>query len=264
MKDTQMQLRDAVIIVTGASAGIGLATTKALAESGAHVVAVARRADTLNTIIAALPGQHIWFAGDLSNPDTMKQVVAHAITEFGHIDAIVCNAGVGLSAPVAHLQWHDMIACMNLNVGGVLSAIQAVMPHFMTQQRGSIVVISSVVGVQGLPYSGGYCASKGALERLCDALRIELIGTPIRLSVVRPGTVATQFFAQRLGSNGERRSRTNRGVSPETVAHVICSTLIHHPRFSYTRWQDRVLLWASALAPRMADHVLRRMIQWQS
>ena len=101
-----MQLRDAVIIVTGASAGIGLATTKALAESGAHVVAVARRADTLNTIIAALPGQHSWFAGDLSNPDTMKQVVAHAITEFGHIDAIVCNAGVGLSAPVAHLQWH--------------------------------------------------------------------------------------------------------------------------------------------------------------
>ena len=258
-----MQLRDAVIIVTGASAGIGLATAQALAESGAHVVAVARHGDTLNAAISTLPGQHSWFAGDLSTPDTMKHVVAHAVAEFGHIDAIVCNAGVGLSAPVAQLHWNDMIACMNLNVGGVLSAIQAVLPHFMAQQRGSIVVVSSVVGVQGLPYSGGYCASKGALERLCDALRIELIGTPVRLSVVRPGTVATQFFAQRLGTSGERRLRPARGVSPESVANVICSTLMHHPRIRYTRWQDRVLLWASILAPRVADHVLRRMIQWQ-
>lgn len=258
-----MQLRDAVIIVTGASAGIGLACITHLAQAGAHVVAVARRADALAAAILPLPGQHTWYAGDIAHPDTMPNAVAHALAHFGKIDAIVCNAGIGLSAPIAQLDWRDVVTCMNVNVGGVLSAIQAVLPYFTAQQHGRIVVVSSVVGVQGLPYSGGYCASKGALERLLDALRIELLGTAVKLSVVRPGTVATQFFAHRLGSNGERRHTSNRGITPDAVARVICVALTHHPRIRYTRWQDRMLLWACMLAPHTADRVLRRMIQWQ-
>ena len=259
-----MQLRDAVVIVTGASAGIGLATSMALAEAGAHVVAVARRAEILQSAVATFPGHHSWFAGDIAQPETMQHVVAQTLREFGRIDAIICNAGIGLSAPVAELKWDDVIACMQVNVGGVLSAIQAVLPVFQAQQRGSIVVVSSVVGVQGLPYSGGYCASKGALERLCDALRIELLGTPIRLSVVRPGTVASEFFAHRLGLAGERRMQAQRGIPPTTVASVICNTLRTHARIRYTRWQDRLLLVESMLAPQLADRVLRRLIQWHT
>lgn len=259
-----MQLRDAVVIVTGASAGIGRACCTLLADAGVHVVAVARRPDALATTIGSLPGQHTWYAGDIAAPDTMSRVVAHAIDTFGHIDGIICNAGIGLSAPVAELHWNDVMHCMNVNVGGVLAAIQAVMPHFVAQQRGTIVIVSSVVGLQGLPYSGGYCASKGALERLCDALRIELIGSPIKLSVVRPGTVDTDFFAHRLGLNGETRRRTPRGISPTVAATVIVRALQHHPRVSYTRWQDRLLLVASALAPSLANRILARMIRWSN
>ena len=259
-----MQLRDAVIIVTGASAGIGADCVKQLAAQGTHVVAVARRDEALSALIASLPGQHSWVAGDIALPDTMQSVVDHAIHVFGRIDGIVCNAGIGLSAPVAELRWADVVQCMNVNVGGVVFAVQAVLPQFNAQQHGSIVVVSSVVGVQGLPFSGGYCASKGALERLCDALRIELLGSPIHLSVVRPGTVATEFFAHRLGSNGEVRQQATRGISPHAVATVVLRTLTRHPRISYTRWQDRMLLLASALAPGVADKLLHRMIRWRN
>jgi short-subunit dehydrogenase len=100
--------------------------------------------------------------------------------------------------PVAQLQWDDVVRCMNVNVGGVLTGIQAVLPHFMAKKSGAIVVISSVVGIHALPYSGGYAASKGALERLCEALRIELRDSGVKLTVVRPGTVQSEFLQQRM------------------------------------------------------------------
>lgn len=259
-----MQLRDAVIIVTGASAGIGLACISQLAEAGAHVIAVARRADALAEVVAALPGQHGWYAGDITHSDTMPNVVAHAMALFGRVDGIICNAGIGLSAPVAELRWDDVVQCMHVNVGGVLSAFHAVLPLFYTQRHGTIVVISSLVGVQGLPYSGGYCATKGALERLCDAFRIELRGSPIKFSVIRPGTVDTEFFRHRMGKRGEVRRGRYRGISAQTAARAVVHAVQHHPRIGYTRWQDRIILWASLIAPQISDRVLAKMIRWNA
>ncbi len=258
-----MQLTNAVIIVTGASAGIGAACATALAQHGAHVICVARRHERLLALQQTLPGQHAIYAGDISDPATMPTVVALAMTTFGRLDAIICNAGVGLSMPVAQLQWDDVVRCMNVNVGGVLAGIQAVLPHFLAKKSGAIVVISSVVGVHALPYSGGYAASKGALERLCDALRIELRGSGVKLTVVRPGTVQSEFFSQRMGANHEVRHTRTPGIPASQVATQIITALRHHPRIVYTRWQDRLLLWGSACFPELADRVLARMIQWR-
>jgi short-subunit dehydrogenase len=125
------------------------------------------------------------------------------------------------------------------------------------------VVISSVVGVHALPYSGGYAASKGALERLCDALRIELRGSGVKLTVVRPGTVQSEFLSQRMGQNHEVRRTHTPGIPASLVATHIVAALIRHPRVVYTRWQDRLLLWGSARFPTLADRVLASMIQWR-
>lgn len=258
-----MQLSNAVIIVTGASSGIGYACAIVLAKHGAHVIAVARRHARLLALQQSLPGQHAIYAGDISDPATMPAVVALAITTFGRLDAIICNAGVGLSMPVAQLQWDDVVRCMNVNVGGVLAGIQAVLPHFVAQKSGAIVVISSVVGVHALPYSGGYAASKGALERLCDALRIELNGSGVKLTVVRPGTVQSEFFQHRMGQNHEVRRTLSPGIPARNVANQIVSALTHHPRVVYTRWQDRLLLWGSACFPNLADRLLAKLIRWQ-
>jgi short-subunit dehydrogenase len=143
-----------------------------------------------------------------------------------------------------------------------LHMIQASLPVFMRQQHGHLVVISSVVGVQGLPYSGGYCATKGAIERLCDALRIELLGTGVTLTVARPGTVTTEFMQRRRGPNREVRAARHIGIPAPIAAQRIIAGIRQQKRYVYTRWQDRMLLWGSQLVAPLADRVLARSIRW--
>jgi NADP-dependent 3-hydroxy acid dehydrogenase YdfG len=255
----------ATYIITGASAGIGEACARLIAEHGANVVLLARRYEQLCAIQATLPNpeQHLCIRCDVRHKADVEAAIAHAVAHYGHIDAIICNAGVGLTSPVATLAYADLLACFEVNVAGLLHSIQACLPYFQRQGTGHIVVISSVVGVLGLPYNGGYCASKGAVERLCDALRVELVGTPIALSVVRPGTVASEFFQHRLGTNGERR-RQRTAITPDRVAQVVGHVLRHKSRVAYTRWQDWLALQLAAWAPRLSDRILARQIGWHA
>lgn len=257
-------INEPVYIISGASAGIGAAVALELASSGARLVLIARRADALHALKQQLSNSslHHTVIGDIGERATMERAVALAIEEFGRIDCVICNAGVGLSAPVTQIQVDDFQASINTNIYGVLHMIQVSMPVFARQQHGHIVVVSSVVGVQGLPYSGGYCATKGAIERLCDALRIELIDTDISLTVIRPGTVTTEFTQRRHGFNREVRTTRHKGISATFAAQRIVAGIQQRKRYVYTRWQDRVLLWGSQLVAPLADRVLARSIRW--
>jgi serine 3-dehydrogenase (NADP+) len=259
------QISDAVFVISGASAGIGAALAHELAAQGARLVLIARRADALRDIQLQLPhpSNHQIINGDISNRDTMDRAVACAMKVFGRIDGVICNAGVGLSAPVAQIHIAEFQESINTNIYGVLHMIQASLPVFMQQQHGQIVVVSSVVGVQGLPYSGGYCATKGAIERLCDALRIELLDTGISLTVVRPGTVTTEFTQRRHGLNREVRATSHTGIPAALAARRIVAGIQQRKRYVYTRWQDRVLLWVSQRMAPLADRVLARSIRWR-
>ena len=249
-------------IITGASAGIGLACVRLLASQGANVVLLARRYDQLCAIQASLPNpeHHLSIRCDVSHKADVEAAIAQAVARYGHIDAIICNAGVGLTGPIATLAYADILACFEVNVAGVLHSIQACLPHFRRQGAGQFVVISSVVGVLGLPYNGGYCASKGAVERLCDAFRVELIGSPLHLSVVRPGTVASEFFQHRLGPNGEtRRQRAGIPRNALLTRSVRCSATSHasptragriawHLRWPPTSPRSAIAFWRARLA----------------
>lgn len=260
-----MHINNAVFIISGASAGIGAALAQQLAAQGAYLVLIARRAEALAQLNAQLVNaqMHRIVIGDIGNRSTIDEAIQIAREAFGHIDCIICNAGVGLSAPVASIDIADFQACIDTNVYGVLHMIQATLPVFQQQQYGKIVVISSVVGVQGLPYSGGYCATKGAIERLCDALRVELIGTSITINVVRPGTVNSDFSSQRHGQHHERRAAHIQGISPTSAAQRIINGIIKNKRYVYTRWQDRFILWGSQFVAPLADRVLARAISWR-
>lgn len=255
---------NAVYVISGASAGIGAAIAMELATQGARLVLIARRADALHALQQQLtnPTFHHCVIGDIGERTTMERAVATAIEAFGRIDCVICNAGVGLSAPVAHIDVADFQASINTNVYGVLHMIQVSMPVFVQQKHGQIVVVSSVVGVQGLPYSGGYCATKGAIERLCDALRIELLGTGIALTVIRPGTVTTEFTQRRHGPNREVRVTSHTGIPAALAARRIVAGIQQRKRYVYTRWQDRLLLWGSQIVAPLADRVLARSIRW--
>ncbi|MFN5059572.1 MAG: SDR family NAD(P)-dependent oxidoreductase [Chloroflexota bacterium] len=259
------QINNAVYIISGASAGIGAALAHELAGHGARLVLIARRADVLATIRQQLTNApvHQLVIGDIGERDTMERAVETAMTSFGQIDGVICNAGIGLSAPVAQIEIADFQSSINTNVYGVLHMIQVSLPVFMQQQHGHLIVVSSVVGVQGLPYSGGYCATKGAIERLCDALRIELLDTGVALTVVRPGTVTTEFVQRRRGLNREVRATGHTGIPAAIAARRIVDGIRRQNRYIYTRWQDRLLLWGSQLVAPLADRVLARSIRWR-
>jgi NADP-dependent 3-hydroxy acid dehydrogenase YdfG len=257
-------VNDAVYIISGASAGIGAALANELANQGARLVLIARRADALDAIHQKLPNApvHQLVIGDIGERATMERAVAVAMSAFGRIDGVICNAGIGLSAPVATITIDDFQASINTNIYGVLHMIQVSLPVFHQQQHGHLIIVSSVVGVQGLPYSGGYCATKGAIERLCDALRIELLGSGVALTVVRPGTVTTEFMQHRRGANREVRAARHSGIPASLAARRIVAGIRGRKRYVYTRWQDRLLLWGSQLAAPLADRILARSIRW--
>jgi short-subunit dehydrogenase len=120
-----------------------------------------------------------------------------------------------------------------------------------------------VVGLRALPYLGGYAAAKAALDRLTEALRVELRGSGVVVTLVRPGTTRTGFAEHRLGSGRERRRVSARAATPEQVARALVRAAVREPRVAYVSWADRLRVLVSLLAPGLADWVLGRAFEWE-
>lgn len=262
---TRIALTERVVFLTGASSGIGAATARALAGAGVRVILCARRNEALEALRASLPNPdtHLVIPLDVADAAAVRNAVAVALQRYGHIDALVCCAGVGLTGPVASFDTALFWQMMHTNVGGILHPIQALVPHFRVN-GGHIVVVTSVVAQHALPYTGGYAASKAALERLCEALRIELRADNVAVTVVRPGTVETQFFAQRLGVAGEQRRGALRGMPPTRVADAIVGALRNRRRVVYPRWRDWAIGVFADMLPGLSDRLLADRFRWQT
>jgi short-subunit dehydrogenase len=258
-----MDPRDKVVIITGASAGIGAATARVFASAGARLVLAARSREPLERLAAALPGRPLVVPTDVSDPAQCRALVAAALDAHGRLDILINNAGVGLAGPVAALDPADLQRALAVDLLGPLHLIGAALPPMRAQGRGQIINVSSVLAAQPLPYLGGYAAAKAALERLSEALRMELQGSGVAVSVVRPGTTRTAFSANRLGSGSERRRVAPAGVPPEAVARCILRAARREPRRAYVRLADRLALWAAALLPGPVERALGRAIGWE-
>jgi short-subunit dehydrogenase len=257
-----MDLHGKVVIITGASAGIGAATARAFAAAGALTVLAARNAAALHAVAAECAGA-LSIPTDVSDADACRALVAAALARHGRIDILINNAGVGLAGPVAELSVSDLERTLAVDLFGPLTLIQAVVPIMRRQRSGQIINVSSVLAAQTLPYLGGYAAAKAALERLSDALRIETAADGIVVTTIRPGTTATGFSANRLGRGSEQRRVNAAAASPAQVAATILSAARHGSRLRYVRFADRLALWLAALAPRLTERLLRRAISWR-
>src|SRR5262245_49500680 len=222
-----------IVIITGASSGIGAAAARAFAEAGARVVLAARDEQRLAAVARELRGPALVVPADVADRAAVDALVARAVAEFGGVDIVVNNAGVGLAAPVAELAAADFERALAVDLLGPLALTQAALPHMRQRGRGQLIYISSVVGLRSLPYLGGYAAAKAALDRLTEALRVELRGSGIAVTLVRPGTTSTAFSQHRLGSGRERRRINARPVTPERVAQAILKAAIHEPRVAF-------------------------------
>ena len=187
-----MQIKDKIAIVTGASAGIGLAVARQLAEKGAKVVLAARSADRLKRLEKEIPGS-LAVKTDMRKPDEIRHLIQRTEQKFGRIDILINNAGQGLLSPVASIDLKDYREIMELNVFAVLEAMQAVIPIMRKQGGGTILNVSSLVSKNYFPKLGGYASTKYALNALSLTARQELASDNIVVSVFHPKMTATEF-----------------------------------------------------------------------
>ena len=221
-----MELDGAVVIVTGASSGIGAATARLAAARGAIVVLAARRADRLAALAAELPGSSA-VPTDMRDPDAINRLVQEAIDRHGRVDVLINNAGQGLHVPLEQVKLEDLVAITELNFYAPLIAMQAVLPTMRRQGRGVIVNVSSATSRMVLPGIGAYSATKSALNMLSDVARAELAADGIVVSVVYPSVTATEFHsALRAGARvdgwGSGRIEPH---SAEAVAQAIIGVI---------------------------------------
>lgn len=185
-----------VAIVTGSSSGIGFEVCKQLCERGYTVYGISRRGLAPEGVTA--------MSADVSNSDALRAVIDDIARREGRIDLLVANAGMGISGPVELSGNRDMQQIMNVNFFGQVYAAQAVLPYMRAQKGGSIVFVSSVAAPIAIPYQAFYSASKSAINSVALALRNEVRGYNIRISVVMPGDASTGFTDARVKNHPDK------------------------------------------------------------
>jgi NAD(P)-dependent dehydrogenase (short-subunit alcohol dehydrogenase family) len=247
-----------VAVVTGASSGIGEATARELAARGARVVLASRAVDRLEALrreISTSNGPALAVETDVSDRDSVGAMVWRAVGEFGSLDVLVNNAGLGLSGRISEVRAEDVRHVFEVNTVGPLNCIQAALPHM--GEGGRIINVSSVVGKRPIPKVGAYCATKSALNALSDALRVEVAARGISVTSVYPGTTRTSFRENSRRTRGERRGWRPKGVTPDKVARKIADAAEKGPRDVYVTVPDRLFVAGVTLFPGLADRVLR-------
>jgi short-subunit dehydrogenase len=214
-----MEIKEKVVIVTGASAGIGLAVARLLAQRGAKVVLAARSKDALEKLQAEIPGS-LAIPTDMTKPADIKHLIDTAKEKFGRIDVLINNAGQGLRSNVETIKMDDYRSVMELNVFAVVEAMQLVIPIMRAQGGGMILNISSMVSKNYYPGLAAYSSTKYALNSISLTARQELEPDHIVVSVFHPKMTATDFGKNSAGEKYESRAgRPGMTVdTPEDVA----------------------------------------------
>lgn len=247
-------IKDRIVVITGASAGIGAALAEVAARKGARVVMVARREQALLDVAKRIGGDTLTVVADVTRRQDVDNVVRAALARFGRIDVWVNNAGRGITRLVSELTDQDLDDMMLVNVKSALYGMQAVLPHFRQQGTGHIINVSSMLS--RMPFAtirSAYSAAKHALNALTANLRMELRATHpgIHVSTVLPGIVATEFGVNAVHGGPDSRVLPN-AQSAEEVAAVIAD-VIENPRADvYTRAGARQAVAAYFAAEDMA------------
>jgi short-subunit dehydrogenase len=258
------ELSDMVVVITGASAGIGMELATQLSAAGARLVLSARRLDLLESLNATLGSRHLCVQADVSREQDCTHLIDAAANHFGRIDTLVCNAGYGMIRPVYETSAAEMQKMFQTNVFGTTDCIRAAVPLLRRQDlrdgwRGQIMIVSSAAARRGLPFFGPYSATKFAQLGLAEALRIELRPSRIAVTSVHPIGTKTEFFrnaeiAGKIKMPPDREFRQ----SAHTVARKMI-TAMQKPRPEV--WPmaiSRLGLGIAALVPRLTDHFVAK------
>ncbi|GCE09312.1 SDR family NAD(P)-dependent oxidoreductase [Dictyobacter aurantiacus] len=235
-----MDIQDKVVIITGASSGIGLATARLFAQEGAKVALAARSADTLHTIVNELHEQHreaLAVPTDMSKKDEIESLVNRVFQQYGRIDILINNAGQAVRGHVADVDIDQFRQIFELNVIGPVEAMQAIVPKMRQNGGGLIINVSSTAAHMHLPVIGAYAATKAALNMISDTAREELASENIRITTMFPHVTATNFGKNSMATPKTNHLRPQLNVpepdSAEAVAQKILDAARHEPHEQY-------------------------------
>jgi NADP-dependent 3-hydroxy acid dehydrogenase YdfG len=258
-----MELRGAVVAVTGASAGIGRACAFAFARAGARLALVARRVERLEEVAAALPGTEVLVVrGDVAVERDVRAFVDATVARFGRLDVLVNNAGFGYRGSVEATPDDAWRRMMDANFHGTVYGCQAAVPVMRKQGAGVIINVSSIVGHRSMPGGGAYAATKAAQISLTEALRVEVKDAGIAVCSVHPVGTTTEF-----GEVADRESggRTAGAVGPQQTPEHVADAIVRcarRPRPEvFPHLASRALVVLNAVSPALVDWWTRRAAQ---
>lgn len=257
-------LRNKTVIITGASSGIGEAMAREYAAAGARVVLGARNAAKLEQLadeIRSRGGHAAWCAVDVTRPEECRALVEKAVEAFGGIDVLVCNAGISMRAIFDDVELDVLHRLMDVNFWGTVNCCKYALPHLQAS-KGSIVGVSSVAGLHGLPGRTGYSASKYAMTGFLETLRIENLKKGLHVMVACPGFTASNVRFAALTADGSQQGETPRDESkmmtPEEVARIVARGIRRRKRLCLMEAEGRATHFVKKFAPALLD----RLFYW--
>lgn len=254
-------LKNRVVVITGASSGIGEAMAKLYAQMGAKVVLGARSEDKLQQLsadIVAAGGQAAYCATDVTKQADCQRLIQTAVEAFGGIDVLICNAGISMRAIFDDVDLSVLHRLMDVNFWGTVYCAKYALPYLQAS-KGSLVGISSVAGLHGLPGRTGYSASKYAMTGLLETIRIENIKKGLHVMVACPGFTASNVRFSALVADGSQQGSTPREegkmMTAEQVAQIVAKGIARRKRLCLMEAEGRATHFVKKFAPALLDKI---------
>lgn len=255
-------MKDKVVIVTGASSGIGKACATVFAAHGAKVVLCARNYEKLRGVSLELETQkadYLLVQADVKSLADCKKIIDQTIEKYGKIDILINSAGISMRALFCELDLSVIKEVMDTNFWGTVYCTKLALPHLL-KTKGSVVGVSSVSGKKALPGRTGYCASKFAVEGFLETLRIENLKTGLHVLVACPGFTASNIRFTALTKDGSPQGESPRNESgmmqPEEVAEIIVQSIKKRKRDFVLTFEGKMLIFLNKFFPNLMDRIV--------
>ena len=259
-------MKNKVVIITGASSGIGEACAYTFAKQGAKVVLAARSIDRLNHVkqsCEALGAQTLLVKCDVSLEEDCKNLINQTVAQFKTIDILINNAGISMRALFVDLDLAVLKQVMDINFWGTVYCTKYAMPYLLAQ-KGSVIGISSIAGFKGLPGRTGYSASKFAMEGFMESLRIENLKTGLHVGVMRPGYTASNIRNAALNKDAKSQAESpfdeSKLMSAEAVADFILNMIKTKKAEQVLTLQGKLSFLLQKFVPRILDNLVYNTI----
>jgi len=251
--------KDKVVIVTGASSGIGEATAREFAAQGSKVMLAARSEQKLLTIVEEIRGKKqeaCYVIADVSREEECRNIIEKTLERYGTINILINNAGISMRASFIDVDLKVLHRLMNVNFWGTVYCTKYALPYIL-KNKGSIVGVSSVAGFHGLPERTGYSASKFAIHGFLETIRIENLKKGLHVMVIAPGFTASEIRKHALLANGQEQGVTPKEedhlMSPECVAKWILKGIRKKKRNKILTWEGRFTALFQRILPTLVD-----------